>query len=542
MRINIINKLTNRKGFLKMKTRIWNRVFYSVMAIVGALGFSFAPMTKVFATSAYDNVIELGDAIVRCPDNSTRNVSASYIATIFSYTPGELSGTFGEYLKSALEYGSGWALTQTLYSGFESEVTLHVNTTVPSALAPYFMTDTAWPDGVLRMPNTTSIGIYCDPENELALSVHGVANRALAFTNFAYDPLQIKPIYINVPIEYPIGYEGIEAPYEPIDADADGVGVEQEQFMGTSDLQVDTDHDGLSDLMEAPWYSGRADTFCDADPDPDVCAYPDPLKKDIYVEVDWMDSGSKEYKPTGTQLDLVKDMFANKNINVHFDTGEYGGGEELTTYTADLRMKPVSGSVSFADYKDGGAGITANFESIRNNIWHYMIYGHRYVDNSVNINNTTLSDSSGVAEGGGDDLFIAGDVVENASGVESVDLAVASTIAHELGHNLCLSHSVPIGANLPSECEYSGVDDDSFKPINYKSVMNYRYQLTKEYIGSVDYSDGTNGTLLFPDDHDDWSAVMLGMGSFSYNARTGLGSRSSAPVNQTMDSRLIING
>ncbi|MCA9338396.1 hypothetical protein KC949_02460, partial [Candidatus Saccharibacteria bacterium] len=89
-------------------------------------------------------------------------------------------------------------------------------------------------------------------------------------------------------------------------------------------------------------------------------------------------------------------------------------------------------------------------------------------------------------------------------GYSDFDDAIAGTIMHELGHNLCLTNSSYTGQD-PS-CLFSGVDDEFNVNNNYHSAMNYTYQFTNQY----SYSDGTHGA----GDHDDKSAVLLGMNDF----------------------------
>lgn len=162
--------------------------------------------------------------------------------------------------------------------------------------------------------------------------------------------------------------------------------------------------------------------------------------------------------------------------------------------------------------KIGGDGISANFASNRELIWHYMISGNRY----INGNDTAPTNSSGWAEIMGDQLFVSKGAIEDETGIVSLDRAIANTIAHELGHNLCLA-SAQYYIEQPEECVYGGIDNDDvndplYNLLNYKSVMNYRYQLTKPSdLGVVDYSDGTNGSA----DHNDWAAVAKGIRGFS---------------------------
>jgi len=354
--------------------------------------------------------------------------------------------------------------------------------------------------------------IQCDSAHHfwgVKLASTGNTNSNLTMQGHNFRTTALFYLYSSVSsfdYNYPTGYSGLPMPDQSFDSDNDGLTVAQETAQGTSDVDSDTDGDGLNDYTESSWYLNRDDVFCGIL----QCAYPSPLTKDVYVEVDWMkDASNTMYKPSSTQLDLVEGMFDNKGINFHADTGQFGGGNELPTYMQTLPYIATAGQVDFWDYRNGGDGVTANFSSDRNLIWRYMIYGYNYAESTG---------SSGWAETMGDDLFISGGLIENMSGLVSLDRAIAGTMAHEVGHNLCLSNE-QIFEEQPSECVFSGIDDDVYKPQNYESVMNYRYQLTDDDdMGVVDYSDGSNNT----DDHNDWDAVILGMDGFS-GTRTALG-------------------
>ena len=321
----------------------------------------------------------------------------------------------------------------------------------------------------------------------------------------------------------PSGYSGPDlGTYS--DSDSDGLTSEKEFEQDTSDTEKDTDNDGLGDMVESVWNPVRDDVFCKTSVSPYICAYPDPKKKDVYVEVDWMNDGTTNYKPTSTQLELVRDMFDDQDINLHFDMGEYGGGNEVATYTSPLLWEEVSTRIDYFDYKSGGNGITANFSTDRESIWHYMITGNTYTKD------IDPQGSTGWASAMGSNIFIALGPIKSANSLVSEDRAIANTIAHELGHNLCLS-SVRIYNEQPASCAYAGIDnkedepgDDYYNLEDYESVMNYRYQLTdRDDIGVVNYSDGGNVT----DDHDDWGAVHSGLGKFnaSHTPYVELGAR-----------------
>jgi hypothetical protein len=366
-------------------------------------------------------------------------------------------------------------------------------------------------------PDAGSSSNACTPlitqsVRELGTNSIFLENRGIA-AHPTDDTYGANPLFVDVPVVYPSGYEGAIIP--GIDAwsdmDGDNLTIGQELTQGTSNANKDTDSDGLNDNIESQWYPNRQVIFCDTD-----CAYPNPAQKDIYVEIDWMKNSSNQvFKPTSSQLALVEDMYADEGINFHADIGQFGGGNELAVYTHSLSRVVTSGQVDFWDYKNGGDGIAANFSSDRNLIWRYMIYGYEYASSS--------GTSSGWSEVMGDDIFVSGGWINSLPGLASLDRAIANTIAHETGHALCLS-SVQVFVEQPAGCIYDGVDNDDpndaeYNLANYKSVMNYRYQLTdQDDMGVVHYSDGSHGT----GDHDDWSGVLTGMGRFT-GTKTALG-------------------
>jgi hypothetical protein len=454
------------------------------------------------ATSAYDNVITLGEPKVICPNNQVHDLTTSYVSYVLSK-----DSSFDSSLYAALDRGSGWGLAQNVRLDGTAWLHFYVSaSTTPSTAS--FATSSSNPNGMLRSTSTRLMILSCNEAGEIVVSNASLSGTRALASAVNIDGNELKPVYLNWPINYPSGYEGIEVSDVMEDVDDDGLNETQEQVQGTLDSSKDTDGDGLDDYVESRWYPDRTSIFCGIL----QCAYPSPLTKDVYIEIDWMkDSSNMVYKPSATQLDLVEDMYTSKGINFHADTGQFGGGNELATYTQSLPYTGTSGQIDFWDYKNGGDGIIANFSSDRNSIWRYMIYGYNYAESSG---------SSGWAETMGDDLFISGGLIDDMTGLASLDRALAGTMAHEIGHNLCLSDE-QVFVEQPIECAFSGIDNDGYKPQNYESVMNYRYQLTDDDdLGVVDYSDGSNAT----DDHDDWGAVALGMGGFS-GTRTAQGAR-----------------
>jgi hypothetical protein len=327
---------------------------------------------------------------------------------------------------------------------------------------------------------------------------------------------------LNTPLDYE-SYEGAQI-RDDQDGDGDGLSLSRELTQGTSDVagHQDTDSDGIDDLKESQWYSNRNDVFCKSDLS--YCAYPNPIAKDLYVEIDWMNDGTQDYKPTTTQLNTVVNTLENKGILAHFDTGQLGGGETLPSLSEPLVFAPTEDKIDFYDLKNGTSSIDRQFADNRIGIWHYMITGKNFTKEFDDT--TAIPGSTGAAYPGDDDSMISIEMLEDDFPSSTPrNKAISGTILHELGHNLCLTHTEQYD-DQSSECVYEGIDNASGSPplnspdayynlANYESVMNYRYQLADQYdMGSIDYSDNTHGT----GDHNDWGAVMTGMDDFIYSS------------------------
>ncbi len=318
----------------------------------------------------------------------------------------------------------------------------------------------------------------------------------------------------------PPDYEGTDIPNGlSMDIDGDGLTGSQENSQGTSILKEDTDGDGLSDLDESITYNAYYGmTYCDQS-SPFLCAHPDPLEKDLFIEVDWMENGvDAPFKPSSTQLGLVEAMFDSKGINVHFDTGEYGGGEAVDYYSPSVSIYGASGELDLHDYKYGGSSyatgipsytLRAHFDDFyREGVWRYILYGVDEIrDLQAEANPGTYV--GGVAEVLGDDSIIAS---ENSGYFDSYeyteDRAKAGLLAHEIGHLLCLSDD-RVYEEHSEDCTFD--DIDSSADDNYLSVMNYKYtKPAQEGLEDLDYSSGNNGSS----DFDDWNGVQAGMGGF----------------------------
>jgi hypothetical protein len=242
---------------------------------------------------------------------------------------------------------------------------------------------------------------------------------------------------------------------------------------GTNPLVVDTDNDGMKDGDEVLGTTGGLNL-------PAMGA--SPTKKDIAFEFDWFDDNAEpgvcaahSHRPTAGVISKVATAYGTAPVsNPDGTTGihliaDYGQGGAFTggNLVADADGV-IAGGVNGADYT---AIKTANFNTNRQGIFHYVLMPHRYGTNST---------SSGQAEISGNDMVVS-------LYCYGSDQNVANTIVHEAGHNLGLRHG--------------GDEDTNYKP-NYNSVMNYLYQFpgidTNCALGGdgvLSYSVGTRATL-----------------------------------------------
>ncbi len=222
---------------------------------------------------------------------------------------------------------------------------------------------------------------------------------------------------------------------------------------------------------------------------------------------------------------IVEDAFNKEGITLHIDTGwgtGYGGDviDEIKTIHAHSAIGPNN---DFYDLKWGNGwsydevlnitiGDNNHFNPNRLGFFHYCIFGNAYYDGRYLFSEP---ESTGYTPRGGpekntadgDDFFIAETNVRKNSLEDNKGLA--GSFMHELGHNLGL---VPYRF-YPTEGSYPGIDniltdyDNSpsyEKYRNYRSCMNYRYQ-----VRIVDYSHGDNGDINTGTDFDDWDHIDL---------------------------------
>lgn len=190
--------------------------------------------------------------------------------------------------------------------------------------------------------------------------------------------------------------------------------------------------------------------------------------KDIFVEVDYMQSDDPGITPHLEALQKVVDVFAQQEVAhaIHFDVGDLyhqeegisaehfdlGGGNEVDFYL-QASFESSDTTPSIIDLK------VKHSDLRRKPIFHYLLMA-----NSQNADGS--GGSSGYAEMFGNDLIVSignwGLEMETETGRNQTINYQSSTILHELGHNLGLRHG--------------GDENRNWKP-NHISSMNYLYQL-----------------------------------------------------------------
>lgn len=192
-------------------------------------------------------------------------------------------------------------------------------------------------------------------------------------------------------------------------------------------------------------------------------------KRDILIQVDYMNSADPGVIPQKAAFDKVKAAFAANNVNMIIDVGglflepansgyNWGGGKQVANANCVFLGAQPGCASDIYNYKNTSMDIR------RASVFHYALFG-----NSLNPDGS--GGSSGIAELPGNDFLVTlggtGGTAWNLKTDTTPNLNrlvnfQAGTFMHELGHNLNLRHG--------------GFEDAHRKP-NYFSVMNYLYQL-----------------------------------------------------------------
>jgi hypothetical protein len=194
-------------------------------------------------------------------------------------------------------------------------------------------------------------------------------------------------------------------------------------------------------------------------------------QKNIFIEVDYMDSTDRGVIPRRESLQMVVNSFNAQSIKVHFDAGttfgstfsttdfNLGQGSAVVVYEPCVTMDQTTCTSNTSSRRSIYDWKSEYMDLRRRSVFHYLLMG-----NSQNADGS--AGSSGLAETPGNDFLVTmgnwGFATIAGIPLNQLINMQASTLMHELGHNLGLRHG--------------GNEDTNYKP-NYWSIMNYMYQL-----------------------------------------------------------------
>ncbi|MEK6800248.1 MAG: hypothetical protein AABZ12_14915 [Planctomycetota bacterium] len=181
------------------------------------------------------------------------------------------------------------------------------------------------------------------------------------------------------------------------------------------------------------------------------------------IEIDYMVDAGHSHKPNQAEIDAVKQMFACQGYTLNVEISD-----ALPHYNALVRDPTCLIFFEYAAENSSFGRLKLDYyDHMGQPGWHYAIFAHDYEGA-----NCQVTGSSGLAENPGNDLVVT---LGQFTGNVGTAFDRASTLAHEFGHNLGLTHC---GNNDPGGLfEGSCLNVGNFVP-NVASIMDYFYQLS----------------------------------------------------------------
>lgn len=257
----------------------------------------------------------------------------------------------------------------------------------------------------------------------------------------------------------------------------------------------DTDKDGCPDWWEEKYsYNPRVKNNHEVlDPDEDGLnnieeCYTDkwgsdPFRKDVFLEIDWVrviNPQDCSNKPSWSYIQQIINSYKEKNISLHVDTGDFGGGEEIHSIDNFSFSKLCD---MYWDYF-----LHNDLENPRKGIFRYGIICNSGPDVNFPFIGWYNFDSFLVSA-----EKLTGKVL-NADKKK----VIAGASMHQLGSTLGLLSDTHHGNDNIDTLNFFSLE--WFRFYRYKSCMNYFYKFK-----IINYSDGSNGR----GDFNDWEHIDL---------------------------------
>jgi hypothetical protein len=246
------------------------------------------------------------------------------------------------------------------------------------------------------------------------------------------------------------------------DADGDGLTDVLESLIGTSPSNADSDNDSIPDAIETigggdawQWTFSRSSTAPFGN---------NPLRRNAFVEIDYMTDSTTPSNNRQPYSNLPMD--ASSIFSTDGDSDLTLTVDGSVPWHRNIGLDGCAAAVpDCVDFRTLKTSAFSTYLPERRPYFHYAVFAERHSNGC----------SSGMAELLGNDL-----VITLGCGLFTWAEQLG-TFAHELGHNLNLTHN----GNDDASRNYSVI---------HNSVMNYRYQFSgTSPIGRHTYSFGTAG-------------------------------------------------